>query len=1202
MKKVILVLFTVLLAAAVQGQNPLDNFGINPNSLIDPNPDVYSLGKFGFMENNKYTGSPNVNIPLYTVVFEGKKLPINLIYSNNGLKVAEEASWVGFGWSLTSNAVITRVINDGNDLNTNMAPNGIAGYVYRDAPAFIGPGFPLTDDEKWNLENYGGYPNYKPDYEPDLFILNLFGTTLKFVLPKYDGANSILNCIVLNNPKYKIDFDLNTKNIKVIDGSGYIYEFNTKTLSWNEFDNTDPAYTAWYVDKITSPKGQDITFSYTMPIVIKSQPYTYQYRAKNVCTVALNAAGLTGGNGDYNSGSPTTSSSNFSETVYLTQIINGRERVQFTLSDRSDLISDSGSSPKKLSNISAIFYNGATEANTLLDIDFQNDSYYNSNYLTDPIKENYLRLKLGGVLVGNKQYYFDYNNGELPKKTSYGVDFWGYYNGKDSNTKLYPSYNGVYTCNGQTVKIREFGGDRSADWNSSKISVLSRITYPTSGITNYYYEPNMAWDNENSTEFEVGGVRLSSVVEQQSNGDAVSTRKYSYIDPITGNSSGSLMSKLDYVQTHKYKGALPDFISGGGCATSGYPYEVTYLKIMSGSLNQMTNSAEGSHVGYGYVEEEYFSDLQSYYTGTSFYNVPDVVENMFGTTGCNKIIACWEGLSFISDTQLSNEGAKPISYDNLNGKIKFIDYRDENRNLVKKDEIQYTKKKLGEVIGIKFIQGSALDCGRIITHFYSYKIEIADYFKMEDISTDYTSSGEFITNTDYSYNDNWAINSIYKNGSNDDIITTNYYYPYDYSIFSNLVSDNIISNPIKVEVINNGLQTDGKVVEPNDFGEPIKLYSYNNEVPSPPTSHNPTLLVPPNYDFGEEYVYYDNINRVKEVYSKSGLVSTLFWGYGNRHVVARVDGIDFNSITGLYSINQSVLDFGVDNAATAIELNNLRNAVSGTNGLISTMTYFPLRGVRTQTDANGISINYQYDDFGRLENIKDTNGKLLDEYAYNYRGVYESLDASFSTQSTGYLGKYIAGSSIIFSLNNDNTQIGSTLYRYEFGDGSASTGGSGSVHSYATGGTKTVKLILTNPEYITEEHTEQITVYECSPGSTICGPYQYDPCTNTDSGSCVAHDGAPTISFKTTNSFGPYQSVTYQWQYQYSMGGTLYGWYNFGSNSSTGELNESSLHTTGSPVVFADYVNVRCKITDYCGNVSTSTTNKVTIIYNGSCN
>ena len=91
------------------------------------------MNKFIEVPVSQYTGIPNISVPIYNIKMQQLSLPISLSYHAGGLKVEQEASWVGAGWSLNAGGNINRTVRGPPDEylpNGNVNSMGKKGYFY----------------------------------------------------------------------------------------------------------------------------------------------------------------------------------------------------------------------------------------------------------------------------------------------------------------------------------------------------------------------------------------------------------------------------------------------------------------------------------------------------------------------------------------------------------------------------------------------------------------------------------------------------------------------------------------------------------------------------------------------------------------------------------------------------------------------------------------------------------------------------------------------------------------------------------------------------------------------------------------------------------------------------------------------------------------------------------------------------------------
>ncbi|MCF2217919.1 hypothetical protein H9Q08_01200 [Chryseobacterium sp. PS-8] len=493
-------------------------------SVVKPSPNAAALGKYGEYPVSNYTGTPGISIPIYTVRSGEIELPISLSYHASGIKVNEESSWVGLGWSLNTGGVISRQVMKIDDFKENTGyvmggysypqiggDNTAYGNYYPSAASAVGFPAPYTYPETEFM--YGGTSG--KDTEPDIYSYNFFGYSGKLIIKVIE--NGIIRAVPTDQNNLNFIYHQDIKQWEVIDVKGWKYFFGTtelsktSTISVNSYD-TEAVETAWYIDKVITPKGDKIDFLY-----FKNNGYVNNFGGISEDKSFETPCGMYplvyNANISSNTNNLLTKSYGKTKEVYPYKIIfndgsltfnrNGEERLDRTYELQA-------SPPQALNNIIIEDSNN----HKIEDIFFKT-SYFNSQQSSLSDKEMYLRLKLNEVvfypLSNNPQSYkFQYNSVSLPKKDSYSIDQWGYYNGanntslqpyenvvagmdlygpvNESNTGLFSTMVPFYYNNANGFLV--IGADRETNKDFIQAGLLNSISFPTGGKTKFEYEPN----------------------------------------------------------------------------------------------------------------------------------------------------------------------------------------------------------------------------------------------------------------------------------------------------------------------------------------------------------------------------------------------------------------------------------------------------------------------------------------------------------------------------------------------------------------------------------------------------------------------------------------------------------------------------------------------------------------------------------------
>ncbi len=521
MKKTLTIAFSLLFGYLGMSQ-------VEIREVVSPAPTAASLAKYADVPVGYYTGTPSISIPLYTVQDRDITLPISLSYNASGIKVSEEASWVGLGWSLNAGGVITRVVRGLDDFQEQVNKKG---YPFSELPERSGIGPIQAQDNLETIWTYiREYNGVFQDPEPDIFYYNFGTKSGTFYLQKTVANSNILLGVTQKKEDLHIEYNKGSKYWTIIDTNGDVYTFNeyeitesgstSGTSRPNELsfqvplpDLDNPVLSSWYLEKIESRAGGLVEFEYDPGFRATSQLQISEkaLRAYNILGQNCGSMGFCG----FEPSGPQLQQSYFEYTAsrsyrylkYLKEISFPGGKLTFRKSPRLDLIPTLGdlqpeAHPQKLDAID-IYQTGNSQP--IKSFQLKNDYFKRSENDTD---SRYLRLKLKEVVeVGSdletiSPYVFDYEEEvPIPSKLTFDYDHWGYYNGKRNDVlsvpwsssksirgTAIPSVQFLNTTNGNYNDLK--GANREPDLDFAKLFSLKQITYPTSGVHDFQFELN----------------------------------------------------------------------------------------------------------------------------------------------------------------------------------------------------------------------------------------------------------------------------------------------------------------------------------------------------------------------------------------------------------------------------------------------------------------------------------------------------------------------------------------------------------------------------------------------------------------------------------------------------------------------------------------------------------------------------------------
>lgn len=474
--------------------------------IIPPSPDASAFAKYGNIPVSPYTGVPNISIPIYEIKVRDITVPISISYHASGIKVSEEASRVGLGWVLNSGGVISRNIVGRDDFFQD-----VRGYLNEsnNAPIIpMGPEYVPVENVQGGstlrLLNTLNLPNVLEidleddvygddvDFEPDQFNYNFQGYSGKFVLSR--DAQAILE----KQKKIKITPVANGASWEILTDDGFKYIFGDSEYYIESGEGGSTQLSAWYLTEILSPQGEQVTFHYTsIPSqYIKPVGHFQETVQGNMFSCSAFACTIIP---DRHVALPVKQYFN----IYLSKIEWKNGKVEFDLGEREDIVGD-----QKVQSLSISERIGQDEFKFIKKVEFGYEYFDNlstgNTFPMPDILPEYLRKRLKLVSLTetsgdeNSQleqkhlfsYYETAAEDKLPNKNSYARDHWGYYNGKNENLSLIPSYSNVLIPNDFLEISGIMGPQRNPTAGYARAYALKEIIYPTGGKTTFDYESN----------------------------------------------------------------------------------------------------------------------------------------------------------------------------------------------------------------------------------------------------------------------------------------------------------------------------------------------------------------------------------------------------------------------------------------------------------------------------------------------------------------------------------------------------------------------------------------------------------------------------------------------------------------------------------------------------------------------------------------
>ncbi|MEE0430863.1 MAG: DUF6443 domain-containing protein, partial [Bacteroidales bacterium] len=991
MKKAILIIVSQLSLVFTQAFAQIPE--LTHSNVIPPSPIASELTKYITYPVDLCNGLVKTSIPLYEIVDGDIRIPITLNYHASGLKPNMRSShWLGDGWSLTTGPSLSRTINGVADEIKYLPELALRDSLsYEQLNAIYTQAVDVALDEfHYSLPGSSGRLYLRRDID---------GTVTPVTIPRDD--------IIVTFSEGK-----SLREFCVKDNFGMTYSFGGTDRSYYDYvyyeygtgPSSSLASSAWKIREIRSATtGRTVSFKYTSNIeeifcmrYVDALTILDEYVGQSTCTIPL----VDVSNCQSNERKLYVYDRNKKGLVEADLgVVPYPVGYRFPMPARQKIIQENSYVQRIDFSGGHILFNMNADKDKGLEsievYDLSGKQVKRVKFVQTYCETNFsLRLESLEIESPNgnasETYSFTYK-GDCPPRDTRSIDKWGYYNGRNNST-LVPTvttYVSVrnYSLIGYSALVTVPGGDRNPDEEAMQRGILTSVTYPTGGRTEFSYEAHRYIDDNGKSRM-AGGLRIKQIRDIAGDGKIL-YRNFSYSTYSSTINGGGVRTVIPQDSSYP-PDTMALYYRETNCAEFGgtLPSLLATYKERVWMDNMMVSliSDAGSSVNYPYVFETRSSDAAGNHT--------------IGLTVHAYVI--------VPDRPMQ------VKKTNL-----IYDDRQEWRSGVKTGETVYkhgTDGMLQKVSEVQSDYSNDYDFGSdstAIRQRYVYRswrpyglddFHVPEQYKEISYITTTLSqgrrrprlvnetvigdNGSVTKTTTFTYDARGNVREKKENVGLPEYSNriTTYTYPQDKAggVYSAMSAAGMTGVPVETSVYKNSV---------NDANLLTTLsISYGSYPCASGTFFAPSaksLMIRGASSSERKILFneYDRRGNPLETEDTEGRKTVYLWGYNGYYPVAMVKGGDWNSVKN--KVDTSGLNDG-DFTQIRKKLVSFRLKCRDVPDMfVNTYEYKPLVGLSYLKSQSGSIFDYEYDGLGRLCRTFVRNGtthekELLSSYSYSY--------------------------------------------------------------------------------------------------------------------------------------------------------------------------------------------------------------------------